>query len=119
MKRYFATLCATILLVSGALLAGKKKGPDPALGNIHKLFVKGNNEAAADMRKILTGQTGRMDNLMSGHGSQGGGFTLDGNEADVDAVLEVGQEMTRGGLEGMTAVVSGPLTDKQGNLNIT
>lgn len=107
-----------VLCVSLAIpvMARKKKAVDPEVEKIHKLFVKGNNEAAANMRKILAGKTRKLDNVMSGSGNQGGCFQLVGKESDAEGVLEVNEQMTAGGLEGRTTVVSGALTDKEGNV---
>ena len=121
MRRYLLTLMIVGLMFTAPTVARKRKA-DPALRDIHNLFVKGNNEAATNLRKVLAGHTSKLDNFMSGHGSQGGCFTLVGNADAADAVLEVSQERTSGGIESAagtndaTTVVSGTLTDKQGNL---
>jgi hypothetical protein len=120
MKKQFVLVIACISLAAPAWARRHKE--DPAVAVIHKLYVKGNNEAASNMRKILGGKTGRLDNLMSGHGNQGGCFQLVGNETAADGVLEVAEERTSGGVEKLfgsnnaSTVVSATLSDRQGNL---
>lgn len=121
MKNQIILLVACLSLAVPAV-ARKHQKEDPAVAAIHKLYVKGNNEAASNMRKILMGRTGKMNNLMSGHGDQGGCFQIVGNESVADGTLEVAEERTSGGLEGFfgtnnaSTVVSATLSDKQGNL---
>lgn len=52
MKRSALVLFA-ISFVCTSSMGKDQKGPDPALANIHKVFVKGNSEAAVRVRMVL------------------------------------------------------------------
>jgi hypothetical protein len=95
----------TVTLIAMGTAFSTKKA-NPALASVHGVFVKGNNEAASNLRNKM------MKEAEEGKGC----FTVVGREGDADAVLEVNQEMTGHGMEGNTVVVSGTMTAKDGKL---
>jgi len=97
MKRKLLILCALVSIASAQSKQERFKA-------IHMIFVEGNNVGAEGLR----------DELEKGKSC----FQLATNKSDADAVLEVKTDsaMTTGGLGVRDYVVSGNLTDKQGNL---
>jgi len=96
-----------------------KEKVNPALSAIHKVYVKGNNEAAVNVRQEMVRAAGK-------YGSDAC-LAIAGSEKAADAVLEVGeqehQSTVSGGLGSDTSsstvstmIVSGTLTDHQGSL---
>jgi hypothetical protein len=116
MKRS-ALVSLVILFVCTLLVAKDQKGPDPALANFHKVFVKGNSEAAVRVRTVLNKDT---KSGKSGP-NKTGCLELVSNPADADGVLEIeGREEPRNPSDVLPGLnsnhVSGTLTDKQGNV---
>ncbi|MGO8818291.1 MAG: hypothetical protein ACLQVG_26910 [Terriglobia bacterium] len=113
MKRSALVLFA-ISFVCTSSMGKDQKGPDPALANIHKVFVKGNSEAAVRVRMVLNrvGKSGP---------NKSGCLELVSNAADADGVLEIEERAEPRNpndvLPGLNSNhVSGTLTDKQGNV---
>jgi hypothetical protein len=77
--------------------------PKPGLAGIHKVFIKGNNEAAT------TARDGLIKRAESGGASCLG---LLANEGTADGTLEISQETAPDG----TVTVSGNLADHEGNV---
>jgi hypothetical protein len=102
MKR--ATLVLVLLAFCWSALAREKREPNPNLANIHKVFIKGNNEAANRARKRMLIPRDRVTRVPC--------FGLVGNEVVADGTLEISQDTAPDG----TVTVSGNLTDHQGNL---
>lgn len=111
-----------IVLILGILLSANAfttprhhKGKiDPALAKIHKIYVKGNNEVAVDLRQ----------DIIKDHQKYGANacFAAVGNAKLADGVLEVSSHeetatlsSLMGGSGGAMAA-TGTLSDKQGNL---
>ena len=93
-----------------------KAKSDPALASIHKIYVKGNNETAVDLRRdMLKTATKYGDDSC---------FSVVGNEKAADAVLQISQHEASGGVNSLmgfgggisTTVATGTLTDAKGNL---
>ncbi len=97
-------LSVALLLLCPFAEAREKKGPNPNLVNIHKLFIKGNNEAATEARKRLLLPRDRVTHVAC--------FELVGNEAMADATLEISQDTAPDG----AVTASGTITDRAGNL---
>jgi hypothetical protein len=106
--RFSISLSVALLLLYPFAQAQEKKEPNPNLVNIHKLFIKGNNEAATVARKILI-ERAKNDKANSAPLC----FELMGNEKAADATLELSQEVTG---DSSAATVSATLSDKDGNL---
>jgi hypothetical protein len=102
-KAVFGVLALTLVAVG---TGSSTKKVNPTLASIHSVFVKGNNEAASNLRNKM------MKEAEGGKAC----FAVVGREGDADAVLEVNQEMTGHGMEGNTVVVSGTMTAKDGTL---
>lgn len=99
-KRMFVAL----LVLCPLAPAREKKEPNPNLVNIHRVFIKGNSEAATAARKRLLTPRDRVTRIAC--------FGLVGNAAIADGTLEISQETAPDG----TVTVSGNLLDHRGNL---
>jgi hypothetical protein len=102
--RFSTFLSVALLLLCPFAQARGKKEPNPNLVNIHKLFIKGNNEAATVARKRVL--------IPRDQATRASCFGLVGNEAMADGTLEISQETAPDG----TVTASGTLTDRAGNL---
>ncbi len=102
--RLSTPISVAVLLLSALAAAREKKAPNPNLANIHKLFIKGNNEAATEARKRLL--------LPRDQATRVNCFGLVGNEATADGTLEISQETA----PDSAVTASGTLMDRAGNL---
>jgi len=94
---------------------GPQAAVNPRLAKIHRLFIKGNNEAAISQRKLLLERAKNIGTLESLRGLKPGAlqcFALAANEKATDGVLETSQETAPDG--GVT--VSSTLADPEGNV---
>lgn len=118
MKRVIILVCG-IFISAGAFasLHHHKAQVDTTLNAIHKVYVKGNNEAAIDIRREMLWAANKYGDDAC--------FAVVGNEKAADAVLEVSEQehsSTRTELNGATdapistMVATGTLTDVKGNL---
>jgi len=98
-------IITAMLSKSGAARPGPNASNEPkrGLASIHKVFIKGNNEAATTMRSAL------IKRAESGAGSCLG---LAMSEKTADGTLELSQDTASNGLR----TVSGTLSDRDGNV---
>lgn len=113
-----------IVLTFGMLISANafavfhhKAKVNPALMEVHKVYIKGNNEATVDLRRDMLKTADKYgDNAC---------FAVVGNEKAADAILEVNEHEASGGLNPMiglgggakmTTVATGTLSDSKGNL---
>lgn len=118
MKRAIGLVFGTLIpVIAFASFHHHKAQVDPALNAIHKVYVKGNNEAAIDIRKEMLWAANKYGDDSC--------FAVVGNDKAADAVLEVSEQehsSTRTELNGATdapistMVATGTLTDAKGNL---
>jgi hypothetical protein len=111
--RFSIFLSVAFLLSCLFAQAREKKDPNPNLANIHKVFIKGNSEAAtvARNRNILPLGPGGWEEIPASVRR----FTCFGlvrNEGSSDATLEISQDTAPDGM----VTVSGTITDHAGNL---
>jgi hypothetical protein len=106
--RFSICLLVALSVLCSWAQAQEKKEASPDLANIHRVFVKGNNESATFARKTL------IERAKNAKGNSAPPcFELIGNEKAADATLELSQEVTG---DGSAATVSAALTDKDGNV---
>jgi hypothetical protein len=111
--RFSIFLSVALLLLCLFAQAREKKDPNPNFANIHKVFIKGNSEAAtvARNRNILSLGPGGWEETAASVRR----FTCFGlvrNEGSADATLEISQDTAPDGM----VTVSGTITDHAGNL---